>query len=262
MRIIIGSVLIISAIVTAIIFFLPKPEGFPILEYHQVTNEPLDPVFEIYNVKPADFAAQLDFLQAEGYTTITLQDFMRVVHGKGSLPAKPIILTFDDGYADNFSEMFPILKAHDMKAVVYVITNQIGQKNYLKFNQLKVMQQYGIEIGSHTADHLDLTALDKNTQRRQIKESKIFLEWSGLDTIYSFSYPNGAFNSDLVEILKEENYLTAVTGEAGLNTLKTNPYELYRVNIRKPRFGLTEFKFRLFKAEFFAKLRNFFQLND
>ena len=262
LRIIAIIFLILSSILAAIIFFLPEPDGFPILEYHQVTNQPLDPDFEIYNVPPDDFAAQLDYLQSEGYTTITLQDFMRVVHGKATLPNKPIVLTFDDGYEDNFSEMFPILKAHDMKAVLYVITNQIGQKNYLKLDELKVMQKYGIEIGSHTADHLDLTALDKNTQRRQIKESKIFLEWSGLETIYSFSYPNGAFNSDLVEILKEENYLTAVTGEAGLNTLKTNPYELYRVNIRKPRFGLTEFKFRLFKAEFFAKIRNFFRSND
>lgn len=259
MRIIVSIVFILSSILAAIIFLLPEPEGFPILEYHQVTDEPLDPVFEIYNVPPADFNAQLDYLQAEGYTTITLQDFMRVVHGKGSLPPKPIILTFDDGYEDNYSEMFPILKAHNMTAVIYVITNEIGQKDYLKLDELKVMQQYGIEIGSHTSDHLDLTTLDAHTQRRQLKESKTFLEWSGLQTIYSLSYPNGAFNSELEELLREENYLTAVTGEAGLNTLETNPYELYRVHIRKPRFGLTEFKFRLLKAEVFAKVRNLFQ---
>ena len=252
MRIICAAILLLCAI----IFLLPEPEGFPILEYHQVTDAPLDPFFEQYNVPPDEFAAQLDYLRAEGYTTITLQDFMRVVHGKGQLPAKPIVLTFDDGYADNYSVMFPLLKAHDMKAVVYVITNMLGQKNYLTLEQLKDMQRYGIEIGSHTADHLPLTDLDRNTQLRQIRESKIFLEWSGLATIYSLSYPNGVFNADIEEILREENFLTAVTGEAGLNTLATNPYELYRVNIRKPRFGLTEFKFRLWKAKFFAKLRN------
>ena len=142
-----------------------------------------------------------------------------------------------------------------MTAVVYVITNELGKKNYLKLDELKDMQRRGIEIGSHTADHLPLTAYDKEFQRRQIRESKIFLEWSGLATIYSLSYPNGEFNSELEEILREEEYLTAVTGEAGLNTLATNPYELYRVNIRKPRFGLTEFKFRLWKAKFFAKIR-------
>lgn len=259
MRIVVGAIFILSSTLAAIIFLLPEPEGFPILEYHQVTDEPLDPVYEIYNVPPAEFSAQLDYLQAEGYTTITLQDFMRVVHGKGSLPPKPIVLTFDDGYEDNYLEMFPILKVHNMTAVVYVITNEIGKAGYLTLNELKKMQQYGLEIGSHTSDHLDLTTLDAHTQRRQLRESKTFLEWSGLQTIYSFSYPNGAFNADLEKILREENYLTAVTGEAGLNTLKTNPYELYRVHIRKPRFGLTEFKFRLWKAEFFAKVRNLFR---
>ena len=258
MRVFGGAVFILSAIIAAIIFLLPEPEGFPILEYHQVTDEQLDPVFEVYNVPPAEFAAQLDYLQAEGYSTITLQDFMRVVHGKGELPAKPIVLTFDDGYADNYKTMLPILEAHKMTAVVYVITNELGKKNYLTLDQLKDMQRRGIEIGSHTSDHLALTSLDANTQRRQIRESKTFLEWSGLQTIYSLSYPNGAFNSEIEKILREENYLTSVTGEAGLNTLATNPYELYRVHIRKPRFGLTEFKFRLWKANFFAKLRNIF----
>ena len=245
MRIIGIIAVILSSILAAIIFLLPEPEGFPILEYHQITDEPLGLDFDVYNVPPAEFAAQLDYLQAEGYTTITLQDFMRVVHGKGTLPGKPIVLTFDDGYEDNYKEMLPILEAHSMTAVVYVITNEL-------------MQRRGLEIGSHTSDHLPLTSLDATTRLKQIRESKIFLEWNGLQTIYSLSYPNGAFNSEIEEILRQEEYLTAVTGEAGLNTLATNPYELYRVHIRKPRFGLTEFKFRLWKAKFFAKIRNIF----
>ena len=250
--------LLLLTVAAAVILLLPEPEGFPILEYHQVTDEPLDPDFEVYNVPPDEFAAQLDFLQAQGYTTITLQDFMRVVHGKGTLPDKPIVLTFDDGYRDNYTTMLPILEAHGMTAVVYVITNQIGQKNYLTFDELKDMQRRGIEIGSHTADHLPLTTLDESARLKQIRESKIFLEWGGLQTIYSLSYPNGAFDADIEKILRQCEYLTAVTGEAGLNTLATNPYELYRVHIRKPRFGLAEFKFRLFKAKLFAKIRNIF----
>ena len=261
MRIARYALLIALIIFAAIIFILPEPEGFPILEYHQVTDEPLDPVFEIYNVPPAEFAAQLDYLQAEGYTTITLQDFMRVVHGKGKLPEKPIVLTFDDGYEDNYKTMLPILEAHKMTAVVYVITNEIGKAGYLNLDEIKDMQRRGLEIGSHTSDHLPLTEQDKITQRRQVSESKTFLDWSGLETIYSLSYPNGEFNSEIEKILREENYLTAVTGEAGLNTLETNPLELYRVHIRKPRFGLTEFKFRLWKAKFFAKVRNIFTNN-
>ena len=258
MRKIFAAFLTATIIFVAIIFLLPEPEGFPILEYHQVTDEKLDPVFEVYNVPPAEFSAQLDFLQAEGYTTITLQDFMRAVHGKATLPEKPIVLTFDDGYTDNYTTMLPILEAHKMTAVVYVITNEVGKKNYMSLDQLKDMQRRGVEIGSHTADHLPLTEMTPDEQLYQIQASKRFLEWSGLATIYSLSYPNGAFNDEITEILRREQYLTAVTGDAGLNTLETNPYELYRVHIRKPRFGLTEFKFRLSKAKFFAKLRNIF----
>ena len=84
-----GAVFILSAIIAAIIFLLPEPEGFPILEYHQVTDEQLDPVFEVYNVPPAEFAAQLDYLQQNGYTTMTLREFMRAKHGKITLPENP-----------------------------------------------------------------------------------------------------------------------------------------------------------------------------
>lgn len=255
MRVIGGAILIIGVIICAVSFLLPEPEGFPILEYHQVTNAPLDEDFEVYNVPPAEFAEQLDYLQAEGYTTITLKEFMHAVRGYKQLPEKPIILTFDDGYAENYTEMLPILEAHGMTAVVYVITNTLGQKNYLKLDELKDMQRRGIEIGSHTSDHIPLTELDETFRRRQVRESKIYLEWSGLEPICSLSYPNGAFNKEIEDILRDENYLTAVTGEAGLNTLETNPFELRRVHIRKPRFGLTEFKLRLWKAKFFARLR-------
>lgn len=236
------------------IFTSPPPEGFPILEYHTVTNNPT-PDSEIYNVPPEDFAAQLDYLKENGYTTVTLQDFMRFLHGKASLPEKPIVLTFDDGYEDNYTEMLPILEAHEMTAVVYVITNLVGEPGYLSIPQLKDMQRRGIEIGSHTADHITLTMMDKKTRLHQIRDSKIFLEWSGLDTIYSFSYPNGTYTAEFVELLRQENYLTAVTGDAGLNTAETNPYLLHRVNVRQPSFGILEFRWRLFKAELFARFR-------
>ena len=219
MRLIGIAACVLAALIAAVILLLPEPEGFPILEYHQVTDKPLDPAFEVYNVPPAAFAEQLDYLQAEDYTTITLNNFMYAVRGYRKLPEKPIVLTFDE---------------------------------------LKDMQRRGIEIGLHTADHLALTSLDEAARRRQVRESKILLEWSGLEAIGSLSYPNGAYNPEVEQLLREENYLTAVTGEAGLNTLETNPYELYRIHIRRPRFGLTEFKLRLFKATFFAKLRNIF----
>ncbi len=251
----IGVVFLIAALFAGFIFSLPEPEGFPILEYHTVTNNPL-PESEIYNVPPAEFSAQLDYLQENGYTTITLNDFIKARRYGKPLPPKPIILTFDDGYADNYTEMLPILEAHGMTAVIFVITNELGKPGYLTLDQLKDLQKRGIEIGSHSADHLPLVTLNAEFLDNQIRKSKIFLEWNGLDPIGSFSYPNGIYNIEIIEMLKEQNYLAAVTGEAGLNTLKSDPYKLRRVNIRKPRFGIFEFRWRLLKANIFERLKN------
>ena len=238
----------------ALIFILPEPEGFPILEYHTVTKTPtLDS--EVYNVPPEEFAAQLDYLQENGYTTITLRKFMEVVNGKGKLPDKPIILTFDDGYEDNFTEMLPILEAHKMTAVVYVITNNIGKPGYLTLEQLQEMQRRNIEIGSHTADHVPLNWESEHIRENQIVGSKKFLDMCGL-AAETFSYPNGAHSDDIINLLKQNGFVNAVTGDVGLNTVKTNPYLLKRVHIRQPHFGITEFKWRLWKAKIFAKFRD------
>ena len=252
-----GAIFLFGLIFVAIIFSLPEPEGFPILEYHMITENP-PKGSEVYNVPPQEFAAQLDYLQQNGYTTVTLREFMRAKHGKITLPENPIVLTFDDGYENIYTEMLPILEAHKMKAVVYVITNELGKEGYLTLEQVKDMQRRGIEIGSHTADHLALVMLSGDFLMNQIRNSKIFLEWSGLETIFEFSYPNGEYNLELTEILKREGYLTAVTGDVGLNTLETNPYALKRVHIRQPQFGITEFKWRLMKAELVEKIKLIF----
>ena len=141
-----------------------------------------------------------------------------------------------------------------MKAVFYVVTNDIGKPNYMTWENLFDLERRGMEIGSHTANHIPLTTLTREQQLDEIRLSKLLLEWNGMKTIYSFSYPNGAYDDVIVDMLAEENYLTAVTGEAGLNTTETNPYRLRRINIPPPHFGLWEFRLRLFKGELAARL--------
>ena len=244
--------LLLMAFVAWVLTAAP-PEGFPILEYHMVTENP-HPDAKPYVVPPEDFAEQLDYLAEEGYTTITPQDYARARKGKQQLPEKPIILSFDDGYEDNWRVVLPMLEERGMKAVFYMVTNSIGQPGYLTWDNLFDMERRGMEIGSHTANHLPLTTLSPEKQREELRLSKLMLEWKGMKTIYSFSYPNGSYNAGVVAMLAEEEYLTAVTGEAGLNTLETNPYLLRRVNIPPPHFGLTEFRLRLMKADIAARL--------
>ena len=231
----------------------PAPQGVLVLEYHHVSDDVEDEGWA-YTVPVADFKEQLDYLQAQGYTTISMQDFMRAKKGKQELPEKPVILTFDDGYEDNYIVLLPMLEERGMKATVYMVTNSIGRKGYLSWNQLRDMQNRGIELGSHTANHQPLTSLERDKQAEEMKLSKLLMEWNGLKTIFTFSYPNGAYDEGMPELLKENEYLTAVTGDGGLNTFKTNPYLLQRTNIPHPRLGLTEFKLRLFKGEVMTRL--------
>lgn len=252
-KIVSALILVLTVILTILLCILPEPQGFPILEYHMINDTPnIDA--KSYNVSPSDFKAQLDYLQQNGYNTITMQEFVLAREGKFNLPDNPIILTFDDGYADNYEVMMPILRAHNMKAVVYVIANELGKPGYLTIEQLREMQGRGIEIGSHTANHRPLIGLSQKELFHEIGDSKIFIEWSGINEAGSLSYPNGLYSDDIIKVLKERNYHTAVTGDAGLNDFDTNPYLLQRINIPKPHFGISEFKFRLFKAKIFAKL--------
>lgn len=231
----------------------PEPEGFPILEYHMVQQEDPKDAYA-YNVPVEDFQQQLDYLQEQGYTTISIRDYLRAKKGLLQLPEKPIILTFDDGYESNYKELLPILEERGLKATIFMVTNDIGKDGYLSWQQLKDMEKRGIEIGSHTANHLPLTGMSLDEAREEVKLSKLLMEWNGMKTIYTLSYPNGKYTTDLEQMLKEEEYLAAVTGDAGLNTFDTAPYQLQRINIPHPTFGLTEFKWRLLKGRIFAQL--------
>lgn len=150
-------------------------------------------------------------------------DFMKAKRGKMELPAKPIILTFDDGYEDNYTDLLPILEEYGMKATVYVITNEIGQPGYLNWEQLRAMQDRGIEIGSHTANHDPLTGMDAARQLDEVHLSKLLLEWNGIHTVYTFSYPNGAYDASLPALLAQNEYLTAVTGDAENQHVRDRP---------------------------------------
>lgn len=231
----------------------PEPEGFPILEYHMVQQDTPEDSYA-YNVPVEDFQQQLDYLQQEGYTTISIRDFLRAKKGLFQLPEKPIILTFDDGYESNYTELLPILEERGLKATIFMVTNSIGKDNYLTWQQLKDLEKRGIEIGSHTANHLPLTEMPLDDARNEVKLSKLLMEWNGMKTLYTLSYPNGKYTADLEDMLKEEEYLAAVTGDAGLNTFDTDPYQLQRINIPHPILGLTEFKWRLLKGRLLAQL--------
>ena len=247
-----AALFIVVAAGTAISVYIYPPQGVLILEYHRVNDDTAGK--DDYSLSREQFQEQLNYFQANGYNTISLMEFIRAQKYGEELPDKPIILTFDDGYEDNYTNMMPMVKNMGMKATMFMPTNFVGKEGYVSWQQLKQMQEDGIEIGSHTANHLPLSDMHGEALSNEIKLSKLMMEWNGMKTIYFFSYPNGAYTDEAIQSLKDNNYLAAVTGDAGYNTFDTDKYLLQRVNVSNYRWGMFGFKLRLLKAQICARL--------
>lgn len=246
----IGLLCLLLAMVTGAAFYTAAypPAGIPVFAYHKIGNDG-----DTYSVPPELFEAHLQYLQSEGYATVSLLEIAKAKKGKLTLPPKPAVITFDDGYADNYTTALPLLEKYGMKGTVFMVVNDIGRKGYLTLDQLKAMERRQIEIGSHTANHLPLPSLSAEKKEEEIAISKLLLEWKGLRTIFFLAYPNGSYDADCGALLKQNAYLGALTGDSGLNTFETDPYYLKRINVPQPKGGLTEFKLRLLKAQMHAK---------
>jgi peptidoglycan/xylan/chitin deacetylase (PgdA/CDA1 family) len=200
----------------------------PILMYHHIRsyNDPSDKIGTNLSVTPADLSEQLNLIQQRGYTTITFDDL-----ANGNIPEKPIILTFDDGYSNFYQNAFPLIKSHKMKAVSFIITGYIGGSDYMTTEQIKEISDYGIEIGSHTISHPDLSTLSEKSSRSQIFDSKKTLENMLSKPVISFCYPSGKYTAETESLVKEAGYTFATTTKGGITTFGDDfALNRYRVN--------------------------------
>lgn len=200
----------------------------PILMYHHIRdyNDPNDKIGTNLSVSPQKLSEQLDYIKSKGYTTITFKDLQ-----SNKIPEKPIIITFDDGYQNFYQNAFPLFRDKKMTAVSFVIYNFIGKSDYMDASEIKKINDYGIEVGSHTLSHPDLTKITADKAKTEIENSKVGLEALLGGRIISFCYPSGKF-SDATELLvKEAGYSYAVTTKSGIGAL-SNPLILdrYRLN--------------------------------
>ena len=201
--------------------------SIPILMYHyiRVVDDPNDQLGRDLSVTPVNFQKQLDEIKALGYTTTTFQEIEN-----GNLPEKPIILTFDDGYQDFYTNAYPVLKQMRMTAVSFIIVNDRGDE-YMTGPEIKEISDYGIEIGSHTLNHLDLSKIDDVRATKEITESKNELEKLTNKAVISFCYPSGKFNDSSIRITGETGYKFATTTKSGLAALD-DPLQLDRYRMK------------------------------
>lgn len=221
-----------------------QPTGIPVLNYHQINDRDKNAL----TLSSHAFAAQMEYLASAGYHTITMQELADALEKGAALPEKPVLLTFDDGYRDNYDVAYPILKAYGMKAAIFLITDYVSlYPNYLTWEEVRDMRQNGIEFGSHTLNHVDLTTCANPEElKKQLIDSKAAIEWRLGCPITFLAYPCGSRSRAVIDALKATGYRGAFTVDMGSDHPGDNMYELRRI----PIFGsnahtLLRFKIRL-----------------
>lgn len=193
-------------------YVLGTTNQVPVLMYHYIRVNPYadDKVGFNLSVTPYNFAAQLDYLVAKGYHTISLDELGANLLSKTPLPPKPIVLTFDDGYEDFYTAAYPILQKHNMKATNFVITGFVGLPKYLTWQQITEMQKSGIiSFASHTVDHYGVTSLTDDQVTYEVTQSKKDLEKHLGYPINWLAYPYGDVNERTAMLTKKAGYLGA-----------------------------------------------------
>lgn len=208
----------------------------PIMMYHYISVPPPDA--DIYrrdlSVTPDNFAAQMDYLEAQGYHPIKLSDLSDYLLNGKPLPPKPIVLTFDDGYLDNYQNALPILKKHKFPATFFIITQFAEERrpNYMNWDQIEELAIEGMEIGSHTMDHPDLRRRTTAFLETQIAGSKLMIESRIGTPVTSFCYPSSTYDAKTIGVLRSDGYLAAVTETSGVYQSTNSIYELRRIRVR------------------------------
>ncbi len=191
----------------------PPSIKVPILTYHYIrmNPDPRDRLGFALSVTPADFAAQMDWLARAGYHPITMEDLYLYLNRARGLPSKPVVLTFDDGYADFYTAALPILRSHDFTATAYVVSGFIGRGGYMTQDQVREVDRSGIEIGSHSVHHADLARSSIASVRAEVGDSKRYLEELVGHPVHSFCYPSGKYTGTVAYVVAAAGYHDSTT---------------------------------------------------
>ena len=182
--------------------------GVPVLMYHSIAVEEGNPI----RMPVEQFDAEMKYIKDQGYTTLTMKELYSYFENQVAVPEKSIVITLDDGYSDNYTAAFPVLKKYGLKATVFMVTSTIDvNPNCLTSAQIKEMDKAGIQIESHTVTHRDLDSLSYSEQLAELKDSKAALEQLLGRTVDYVAYPTGKYNDDTVKAVAEAGYKMAFT---------------------------------------------------
>ena len=221
--------------------------------YHAVEDAPRPPKYKHFYVVADEFAGQMKMLKKAGYTPITFGQLAAARAGTFLLPLKPVLLTFDDGYANLLTNVHPLLRQLGFSYTVFLVSERVGKTNdwvaaegyaptpLLSWAEIAAMQRdHHVTFEAHTATHPKLSALGPADARREMEWSKDALEQNLQAPISVLCYPYGDVNGSVADLAEELGYTQAVTTEFGRARPTDNPLKLPRISVyHVPPFSLT-----------------------
>jgi len=205
------------------------PEPVPILMYHHIAAMPSTEASQnILFVSPEHFESQLRWLAAHGYTTVSLDDVVHPV----PMVKKPIILTFDDGYEDAYTQAYLLLQRYGFAGTFYLVVRDLDRPGFLNDAEIHTMQAAGMRFGSHSITHPDLTTIPELQALREIYESRRSLERLLGVLVVDFCYPGGLFNPAIETFAASSGYMTATTTVNQTNAGAVDLLQLNRLGVQ------------------------------
>lgn len=231
-RLIVVAVVLLFAAAAAVNLLRAK-YVVPIIMYHSVSAEACGA--NRLNVSAQTFERQMRFLSSHHYNVVTVEALAKLLKNKKSLPPKTIAITFDDGYANNYTYAFPVLKKYRLPATIFIIVNEVGraQGDRLNWDQIRRLRDSGlISIGSHTLGPEPLINIkSEDALRAQIFDSKRRLEEELSIPVTVFSYPGGFFDPKIRQMVVDAGYTAAVATNPGKDYPGGDIFALKRLRI-------------------------------
>jgi peptidoglycan/xylan/chitin deacetylase (PgdA/CDA1 family) len=210
-------------------FYLSPRYTIPILTYHDFNYR------EGIAVAPENFERQMHYLKDRRYNVISLDALIKGRKKGDKFARNTVVITMDDGYKDNFTYAYPVLKKYGFPATIFLIANNIGvDENFLNWDEVREMSGNNISFGGHTKSHVYLPSIkNKDVLWDEIFGCKEIIERHvGIHVDY-FSYPKGGFTEKIKTLVKKAGYEAACTTNRGHDILDKNDlYELNRISIR------------------------------
>jgi peptidoglycan/xylan/chitin deacetylase (PgdA/CDA1 family) len=205
-------------------------------------------------VRPKRFDEQMAYLRRSGYNCIDLDTLYHHMTQRASLPARPLVITFDDGYRDNVEKALPILKKYDMRATIFLTTDHIGFDNrwvategiplrpLLAWDEVRsAAAECILSFQAHTCSHPRLTQIPREQVRQEMTRSKHIIEERLGKPCRHIAYPYGDFNDEVRDVAQESGFRTACSTRWGHNRQGGDLFSLYRIGVRNGD-SLSDFK--------------------